>query len=180
MKIDISALEAYIKEKAGEKDAADTRKGHLWESDETIKKTIRINPVVTMSPRHHPNFGELEKKLSAPNCEDFISRLIYYINEKGMSHPQVYNAAGMTPDCFSKIISGKTKAPKKESVVALALALGLNLDEAADLLSCAGLSLSGVKQDLIFEFCFKNGPYSVDDVNDALVHFGFAPIGGVK
>ena len=30
---------------------------------------------------------ELEKKLSAPNCEDFISRLIYYINEKGMSHP---------------------------------------------------------------------------------------------
>ena len=164
MKIDISALEAYV-----------SCKGHLWESDETIKKTIRINPVVTMSPRHHPNFGELEKKLSAPNCEDFISRLIYYINEKGMSHPQVYNAAGMTPDCFSKIISGKTKAPKKETVVALALALGLNLDEAADL-----LSRSGVKQDLIFEFCFKNGPYSVDDVNDALVHFGFAPIGGVK
>ena len=47
----------------------------------------------------------------------------------------------MTPDCFSKIISGKTKTPKKESIVALALALKLNYDEATDLLSSAGQTL---------------------------------------
>ena len=134
-----------------------------------------------MSPVNHPEFRQIELFLKANHDKDaFITRLFYYINLKGKTNAQVYNTAGMTPDCFSKIISRKTKSPKKENVIALAFALELNLDEAKDLLSCAGYSFTHVREDIVFEFCFEKGPYSIDEVNDALVKCRFNPIGGRK
>ena len=185
MSIDIKKLEAYIDENYDDSDTSASERQNLFSQknpfdDFARKITGRGNarPFSGMSPLRHPGFKNVEKKLKTPSYEDFVSRLMYYINEKNMTHPQVYNAAGMTPDCFSKIISGKTKTPKKESIVALALALKLNYDEATDLLSSAGQTLCGFKQDVIFEFCFKTGPYTIDEVNEALVHFHFKPIGG--
>ncbi|MCI6185775.1 MAG: hypothetical protein MR739_01200 [Spirochaetia bacterium] len=185
--IDITKLTKYIDENFVDEESTEEKGANLF--------SLNSNPLVDfaraitgkksfgpkscgISPLSHPGFKSIEKKLKTPSYEDFISRLMYYINEKNMTHPQVYIAAGMTPDCFSKIISGKTKTPKKESIVALALALKLNYDEATDLLSSAGQTLCGFKQDVIFEFCFKTGPYSIDEVNEALVHFHFKPIGG--
>ncbi len=185
MSIDIKKLEAYIDENYDgsepsvfERQNLFSQKNPLVDFARAISERKSLNPMSGMSPLRHPGFKNVEKKLKTPSYEDFISRLMYYINEKNMTHPQVYNAAGMTPDCFSKIISGKTKTPKKESIVALALALKLNYDEATDLLSSAGQTLCGFKQDVIFEFCFKTGPYTIDEVNEALVHFHFKPIGG--
>ncbi len=145
-----------------------------------ISKRRSLTPIKTFSPTDHPKFKELEKKLLGSVNEDFVTRLNYYINKKGMTHPQVYNTAGMTADCFSKIISGKTKRPTKDNIVALALALSLDYEEAVDLLSSAGHSLTGFKKDLIYEFCFIYGPFSIDEVNEALVRFHFNPIGGRK
>ncbi len=123
---------------------------------------------------------KIEKKLSNPINENFCTKLMFYINKKGMTNPQVYNTAGMTADCFSKIISGKTKSPKKETVVALAIALKLNDDEATDLLSSAGRSLTSYKKDLIYKYCFMYGPFTIDEVNETLVYFHYKPIGGRK
>ena len=186
MSIDIKKLEAYLDENYGESETSKAKRQNFFSQKNPLvdfaraiagKKSFAPNPC-GMSPLSHPGFKNIEKKLKTSNSDNFISRLFFYINEKNMTHPQVYNAAGMTPDCFSKIISGKTKTPKKESIVALALALKLNYDEATDLLSSAGQTLCGFKQDVIFEFCFKTGPYTVDEVNEALVHFHFEPIGG--
>lgn len=185
MKINVEELEVYINEHCDESDSQLENglkkfavKNPLVDLARTINGNKPFNPMQGMSPLKHPGFKNIEKKLKTPDSEDFISRLIFYINEKNMTHPQVYTAAGMTPDCFSKIMSGKTKTPKKETIVSLALALELNYDEAIDLLSSAGQTLCGFKQDVIFEFCFKTGPYSIDEVNEALVHFHFEPIGG--
>ncbi len=185
MSINIKKLEAYIDENYDDSDTSASERQNLFSQKNPLVDFARaitgrksLNPMSGMSPLSHPSFKNVEKKLKTQSSEDFISRLFYYINEKNMTHPQVYNAAGMTPDCFSKIISGKTKTPKKESIVALALALKLNYDEATDLLSSAGQTLCGFKQDVIFEFCFKTGPYTVDEVNEALVQFHFKPIGG--
>jgi len=185
--IDITKLTNYIEENYIDPDSPEGKRERLISGKSnplldfaraiTGKKSFGPKSC-GMSPLRHPGFKNVEKKLKTPSYEDFVSRLMYYINEKNMTHPQVYNAAGMTPDCFSKIISGKTKTPKKESIVALALALKLNYDEATDLLSSAGQTLCGFKQDVIFEFCFKTGPYTIDEVNEALVHFHFKPIGG--
>lgn len=149
MSIDIKKLEAYIDENYDDSDTSASERQNLFSQKNPLvdfaraitgkksfgPKSCGINPL------SHPGFKNIEKKLKTPGSEDFVSRLMYYINEKNMTHPQVYNAAGMTPDCFSKIISGKTKTPKKESIVALALALKLNYDEATDLLSSAGQTL---------------------------------------
>ena len=183
--IDIEKLEACLNENYDESDSSDGKRQSLFSQKNPLVDFARsitgskaFNPMSGMSPLKHPGFENVEKKLRTPDSDSFVSRLIFYINEKNMTHPQVYNAAGMTPDCFSKILSGKTKTPKKESIVALALALKLNYEEATDLLSSAGQILCGFKQDVIFEFCFKTGPYTVDEVNEALVQFHFEPIGG--
>lgn len=186
MSIDIKKLEAYIDENYDDSDTSASERQNLFSQKNPLVDFARaitgkksFGPKSCgVSPLSHPGFKNIEKKLKTPGSEDFISRLIFYINEKNMTHPQVYNAAGMTPDCFSKIISGKTKTPTKESIVALAIALKLNYDEAIDLLSSASQTLCGFKQDVIFEFCFKTGPYTIDEVNEALVQFHFKPIGG--
>ncbi len=185
MSIDIKKLEAYLDENYIESEAAEGKDRTLFSQNNPLIDFARaisgrkpLNPMRGMSPLKHPGFKHVEKKLKAPSYEDFISRLIFYINERDMTHPQVYKAAGMTPDCFSKIMRGETKTPTKESIVTLALALRLNYEEATDLLSSAGYSLCDVKQDVIYEFCFKTGPYTVDEVNEALVYFHFDAIGG--
>ena len=90
--------------------------------------------------------------------DNFARRLLYYCNKKNKTHPQVYNAAEVTFHCFSKIISEETKTPKRETILALAFALELNLEEAQDLLSRAGYYFPDptIKEDIIFKFCFED------------------------
>ena len=123
-----------------------------------------------------------EKILVSEKEDDFVQRLLYYINKKGKTHPQVYNAAGITPDCFHKIISGKTKIPGRTNIISLAFALELNLEETQDLLSRAGyyFPVPTIKEDIIFQYYLedKDMPHTIDEVNEALCHFGFSAIGG--
>ena len=138
-----------------------------------------MNPFIGMSPLKHPDFNTLKEKLSNRQ-EDFSERLVYYINKKGKSHPQVYNAAGITADCFSKLLSGKSKKPNRENTIALAFAMELKYDEAQDFIASAGYSFPQVtkKEDVIFDYCFKNGPHTIDEVNEILCYFSCKPIGG--
>ena len=129
--IDIKKLEEYINENYVESDDsnetdADHRKLPSRNPLADFARKISghggmhggMNPFSGMSPLKHPDFNILEKRMKTKK-EDFISRLIYYINLKKMTPPQVYNAAGITPDCFSKILSGKTKHPTKEKIIAI-------------------------------------------------------------
>lgn len=142
-----------------------------------------MNPFSGVSPLNRPDFQKVKEKMKASEKEDnFARRLLYYCNKKNKTHPQVYNAAGVTFHCFSKIISEETKTPKRETILALAFALELNLEEAQDLLSRAGYYFPDptIKEDIIFKFCFEDekGPYTVDEVNIALCDCGFKAIGG--
>jgi len=190
--IDIKKLEEYINENYVESDDSN-------ETDDDHRKLPSRNPLADfarkisghggmhggmnpfsgMSPLKHPDFQKVKEKLSNRQ-ENFSERLIFYINKKGKTHPQVYNAAGMTADCFSKLLSGKSKKPNRENTVALAFAMELNYDEAQDFIASAGYSFPQItkKEDVIFSFLFKNGPFTIDEVNEALCYFGFKPIGG--
>ena len=189
--IDITKLTNYIEENYIAPDSPEAKRERLISGksnsllDFARKITGRggMNPFSGMSPVNRPDFQKVKDKLKASDeQDDFVRRLIYYINKKEKTHPQVYNAAGMTPDCFSKIISGKTKVPTRISIISLAFALELNLEEAQDLLSRAGyyFPVPTIKEDIIFQFCFedKEGPYTIDDVNKALCDLGFKAIGG--
>lgn len=195
MKVNFEALEKYLKENLSDlkndfdSDSENENANSLFKKYQNpFEKFIeKLNGNSSFddgikkweSPFKSPNFKNFEQSLkSKRRDEDFVSRLIYYINLKDKKNSEVYNAAGMTPDCFSKIISGKTKTPKKENVVALAFALQLDINQATDLLSSAGFSLYKEKVDLIYRFCFENGPYTLDEVNEILVYFNCKTIGG--
>lgn len=105
--------------------------------------------------------------------ESFQKRLLRMIDQRGMTDPEVYKRANLDRKLFSKIRCSEDYIPKKKTIVALAIALRLNLDDTRDLLASAGLLLTNnSKSDLIVIFCLENGIYDIYEVNALLFKFG--------
>lgn len=101
--------------------------------------------------------------------ENFQQRLFRLIDERKLTDVQVYKKANLDRKLFSKIRCNSDYRPKKITIVALAIALELNLDETKDLLARAELALSpGSKFDLIVSFFIERKVYDVYTINLAL------------
>ena len=110
--------------------------------------------------------------------DSFHTRLFRLIDERGMSHVQVYKAANLDKRLFSKILSNPKYKPKKETALALAIALRLNIDETADLLSRAGFALSPSNMtDVIVRYYIESGNYDMYEINCELFDHGEEPLG---
>lgn len=104
--------------------------------------------------------------------ENFQEMLLRLIDERGLTDSQVYKKANVDRKLFSKIRCHPDYTPGKRTVVALAVALELNLDETTDLLRRAGLALSpSSKFDLIVEFCIMNRIYNIYEINAILFEY---------
>ena len=80
----------------------------------------------------------------------FSEKLMELIKEKGRKPADIYKKADINKDLFSKIKANKYYRPTKETALAFAIALHLNLKETADLIGRAGYALSSsIKSDLI-------------------------------
>lgn len=174
---------------------------HLWDAAESIENVPRRAPspfekvreqygavrkrgVRTESPIRGagivcPRFGthmdgilsRLRSRLDKAD-ETFSERLLRLIGECGMTDVEVYKRAGIDRKHFSKMRSDKNYQPKIKVVYALIFALGLNLDEAKDLLVSAGYGISPAREyDLVMEFCIMEG-YDIDTVNGILYEMG--------
>ena len=105
--------------------------------------------------------------------ENFREMLLRLIDEKGLSDPYVYKKANLDRKLFSKIRCNPDYCPSRKTVIALAIALELTLDETSDLLSRAGYAFSpGSKADLIVEFCILNKIYDIFEVDMLLFKYG--------
>ena len=127
-------------------------------------------------------FGPKEidfKKLRSMRTPTFSETLFKMIDERGIKKDsEVYGKVGIDRRLFSKIRIHPDYRPAKSTVLMLAIALELDVDETNILLETAGYTLShSIMQDLIVEFFISNKVYDIMTINEALYDCGEKTLG---
>lgn len=127
-----------------------------------------------------PSFAEAAPMAASKELDDLIDELdepfnvtlLRLIDAKGKTDAEVYKRANIDRKLFSKIRTGKGYMPSKRTILALAIALELTLDETDDLLERAGYALShSQKFDVIVEYFIVSGKYDIFEINEVLFKY---------
>ena len=124
---------------------------------------------IPMSSAANTTLQEYMKAMDKP----FAYKLFDLIDKSGMTDVECYKKANIDKKTFSKIkCNPKTYKPSKQTAVAFAIALKLNLEETQDLLASAGLTLSrSFVFDKIIRYFIQKEIYDIFVINEALFEF---------
>ena len=118
----------------------------------------------------------LEDTLKSIYSESFEKHLQQLVNKKGLKNSEVYSAANISKQYFSKLLKGQVR-PSKEKVLALSVGLRLNLDETVDFLRIAGYALSPISQtDAVVRYFILHEDYNVIKIDIVLFDYGLDPL----
>lgn len=120
--------------------------------------------------------AQLVATLDAP----FSTTLLALIDARGMTDAEVYHRANISRQLFSKIRGNESYRPSKQTVVALAIALELDMSATQDLLARAGFTLSkSSKFDVIVRFFIERAIYDLFQLNEVLFAYDLPLVGSV-
>ena len=104
--------------------------------------------------------------------DSFAEALFHYIDARGMTDPEVYKRANLDRKLFSKIRKNKAYQPSKNTAIALAIALKLNLEETKEFIAKAGYALTHTSRaDIIVEYFITRKEYDIFKLNEVLFEF---------
>ena len=108
----------------------------------------------------------------------FTETLLELIKKKGLKNSTVYKKANISKQHFSKLINDPEAKPSKQTAIALALALELNLEATRDLIGRAGYALTNSSTfDLIIRYFIEHKQFNVIEINIALYEFDQSLLG---
>lgn len=102
----------------------------------------------------------------------FSETLLKLIDKTGQKDSVIYKKAHVSKQHFSKIRNNPNHKPTKETAIAFALALELDVEQTNDLIGRAGYTLSNSsKFDLIIRYFIEQKKYDIVQINMALYEF---------
>ncbi len=144
-------------------------------TEDEIKEFIRIHEP---HPLHESALNNnLDDFISSQKNETFSDMLFRLIREKNLNDVEVYKRAGITAQHFSKIRSNSGYQPTKSTVLALSIAMRLDLPETKDLLRTAGLAFTHASTtDMVVEYYIINHNWDLFKINETLYSLSEEPL----
>ena len=111
----------------------------------------------------------------------FAEMCEWWCKKKGIKKGQFFAASNITRATFSNMKLHPDRAPKKNTVLACAIGLKLDIDQAKDLLLRAGMAFSKhYPTDNLVENCIRNRMYNIDEINFTLYSMDLMVLGYYK
>ena len=138
----------------------------------------RIMASCSMMPAAIPREISLREYMKEMD-KSFQEMLFDLIDKSGMGDVECYKRANVDKRTFSKIKGNKDYKPSKQTAIAFAISLRLDMEKTQALLATAGFTLSESKTfDKIIRFFIQKGVYDIFEINEALFEFDQTLLGG--
>lgn len=132
------------------------------------------------SPKLDHDKEKIKEFVKKNKIKGFRDLLFKFIDDNNQVDAEVYKKALLDRRLFSKIRSNQDYHPNKKTVIALLLALKLELEQSLQLLKAAGYSLSESSVfDLVIVYCVTHKIYDLDKVNEILEEMQLTPLGSL-
>ena len=141
----------------------------------SLSKRCDSAPALPKNKNDKPKMSASVKTLDEylkESDKGFRDMLFELIDKSGMSDVECYKRANVDKRVFSKLKSNKGYKPSKQTAVAFAISLRLDLEQTQELLATAGMTLSRNSIfDKIIRYFIHNGNYNIFEINEALFEF---------
>lgn len=148
-----------------------------YQAEETavLGETACLAPAPMAMPSQAMSLEEMLDQTDA----GFSETLLKLIDATGKKDSAIYSRANISRQHFSKIRNNPFYKPTKETALAFAIALELNLEQTKDLIGRAGYALTkSSKFDVIVMYFIMQNNYNMMDINAALFAFDQSLLGG--
>lgn len=131
-------------------------------------------PRFSIAPSLHRDFESAFGGFDARAFSRFLAgevRRVY-----GGNPVPFYTAAGLSRSAYSKLISHPDRHPAKDTVLAMAATLKMDLPAAKRFLELAGYALSAsIPSDIVWRLCFERGIHNLPQIRELLSEFASKP-----